>query len=295
MDLEPRLLRTFVAVAETGGFTRAAERLHLAQPAVSQHVRQLEQRLGVRLLDRSTRHVALTPAGAALLERAPAALAALEDAARAVQAAAAGERGELTVGLLATAALDVTPAVLRAFAAARPNVAVHVRNVGFRDPAGGVRDRETDLAIVWLPFDDRGLVTEPLFDDERVAVLAATHPLAARERLDAAELARQPFVWVEGIDPVAGDFWTLADHRDGDPPIVGARVTGFEDLFAAVRAGLAVAANPVSIAAGLPWDDLVTRPVDGLRPATVALCRRADDDRPLVHAFIEAARAVVAG
>jgi len=295
MDVELRHLRSFVAVAQELNFTRAAERRHLAQPALSAHVRRLEERIGVRLLERTTRRVSLTPAGAALLEAAPGALAGVDAAVAAARAAAAGETGELVVGLMATSALDVTPRVLRAFAQLRPGVSVSVRNVSFDDPTGGVRSGEADLAIVWLPFTEEGLVVEPLFEDARVVVLGESHPLAgvAEADLDLGAVARCPFVEVEGGDPVSNAFWNLAEFRDGEPLRVGAWITGFEDMFAAIRAGQAIAAVPESVASTLPFGDVVVRHVPGLPPATVALCRRAGDDRPMVEAFAQAVRSVL--
>jgi len=287
MDVELRHLRSFVAVAEELNFTRAAARVHIAQPALSAHIRQLEERVGCRLVERTTRRVALTPAGEALFALAPSALAAVADAVRAARAAAAGETGSLVVGLLATSGLDFTPRVLRAFAAAWPGVDVSVRSVSFDDPSGGVRSGECDLAIVWLPFVDEGLVCEPLFEDDRLAVLNAGHRLAALEELDPYELAQEPYVWVRDSDPVSGAFWTLDEYRRGVPRKVGAHITGFEDMFAAVRAGQAVSTIPASVASGLPWPDIVVRRVKDLPPATVALCRRADDTRPIVSAFAE--------
>jgi DNA-binding transcriptional LysR family regulator len=289
MDVELRHLRSFVAVAEELNFTRAAERVHIAQPALSAHIRQLEERVGCRLVERTTRRVSLTPAGEALFALAPAALAGVADAVRAAQSVAAGETGSLVVGLLATSGFDYTPRVLRAFAAAHPAVEVSVRNVTFDDPSGGVRSGDTDLAIVWLPFVDDGLACEPLFDDCRLAVMAESHPLASREQLSPEELAKQPFVWVEDIDPVTGAFWTLEAYRAGRPLRIGARITGFEDMFPALRAGQAIAAIPESVARGLPFPDIVLRDVEGLAPATVALCRRADDHRPIVEAFAQVA------
>lgn len=291
MDVELRHLRSFVAVAEELNFTRAASKVHVAQPALSAHIRQLEERMGCRLVERTTRRVALTPAGEALFALAPAALASVADAVRAAQAAAAGETGSLVVGLLATSGLDFTPRVLRAFASEWPGVEVSVRNVSFDDPSGGVRSGEADLAIVWLPFTDEGLICEPLFEDRRLAVMAATHPLASQASVTPEELVREPMVWVRDIDPVTGAFWTLESYRGGEPRRVGAHITGFEDMFPALRAGQAVAAIPESVATGLPWPDLVVREVVGLSPATVALCRRADDTRPIVEAFASVVRA----
>jgi DNA-binding transcriptional LysR family regulator len=294
VNVELRHLRSFVAVAEELNFTRAAARLHLAQQALSAQISQLEERVGTKLFHRTTRRVELTPAGRVLLERVPALLRDVDTALDAALAAARGETGRLVVGLLATAQLDFTPRVLHAFSAERPQVKVSVRNVAFDEPSGGVRDGTSDVAIVWAPFSADGLVCEPLFDDPRVAVLAADHPLAKRKRLRAEELAEEPIVWVEDFDPVARDFWTLAEHRGGRPPRIGATITGFWDLFAAVRSGQAVSASPVSVVGNLPWDDIVTRPVTGLAPAQVAVCRRADDANPLSELFARIAREIVA-
>jgi DNA-binding transcriptional LysR family regulator len=253
-------------------------------------MRQLEEELGAPLFVRTTRKVELTPAGRALLEHAPSALRTVESAIDRVRDSVSGEAGAITLGLAATASLDFTPRLLRAFAAEKPKVTVSIRNVAFDDPSGGVRDRHVDVALVWRPFDERGLACDPLFTDPRVAVLPVGHRLAVGKTVDAAALAAEPFVWVDDMDEIARGFWTLADIRRGQPPRIGATITGFEDLFAAVRAGRAVAACPRSIAGTLPWQDLVTRAVRGLAPAVAAACWRADDRSPLVRAFVACAR-----
>ena len=295
MDVELRHLRSFVAVAEELNFTRAAERLHLAQPALSAQIRQLEQRVGARLFERTTRRVELTPAGSsAARARRRRCSTVWTTALRAARMAAAGETGALTVGLLATAALDVTPRILRAFARERPKVAVSVRNVDFADPSGGVRDRgrRPRDGVAALPRRRarlRPAVRRP--PRWRCSPPTIRSPRTSSSR--SAELLAEPMCWVEGVDPVAGAFWTLDEQR-GAPPAVGATVTGFEDMFAAVRAGAAIAAIPASIATGLPFADIASRPVNGLPGATVAICRRAGSDDPLVEAFAACAREVCA-
>lgn len=291
MNIELRHLRSFLVVATELNFTRAAARLYMAQQALSAQIQHLEQELGVVLFVRTTRKVELTASGRALLEKVPDALLRLDTVLADVRGSA-NMTGKLTLGLLATSLLRFTPKLLRTFAAERPSVTVTIRNVLFNDPTGGVGDGQCDVALVWEPFTVRDLACEPLFPDERVAVLAVDHPLARLERVPAAALAQEPFVWVDDMDPVARDFWTLAEQRGGKPPRIGARITGFEDLFAAVRAGQAVASSPASIAGALPWPDLTTRPVDGLPPAIVSICWRPSEANAMVEALVACARTV---
>jgi DNA-binding transcriptional LysR family regulator len=290
VSVEVRHLRAFVAVAEELNFTRAAARLHLAQQALSAQIRQLELLVGTSLFTRTTRRVELTAAGQALLEHATGLLEGLEDAVEAAVRAGRAETGELRVGLLATAPLDFTPRLLRAFAELRPEVEVSLRNYPFDDPTGGLRDGHADVALVWLPFETGDLVCEPLFADSRVALLPSDHPLAGRTELLVSDVVDLPLAWIDDMDPVARDFWTLAGHRGGAPPVVGARITGFDDLFAAVRSGRAIALSPRSVVGPAPFSDVVVRPVRGLEPARVAVCYRRDDANPAVELFAETAR-----
>ncbi len=290
--MELRHLQAFEVLARELNFTHAAGRLHMTQQALSAQLRQLESRVGAQLFDRTTRTVALTDAGRTLLAHVPAILAAVEQAVDETRQTVVGERGSLTVGLAGVAGLDLTPRILRAFAAARRQVALTVRNIDFSDSSGGLLSGGVDVALLWLPVPG-GIDVVPLLDDPRMAVLAADHPLAVRDELVAEELAEQPFVWIEAMDPGARDYWTLAEHRGGRPARVGATISGFEDLFAAVRSGQAVSASPASVVRSLPWDDIVVVPVRGLAPATLAACTRAGEARPLVELFVRTAERVV--
>ncbi len=186
------------------------------------------------------------------------------------------------------AGLDLTPRLLRAFASARPQVELTVRNIDFSDASGGLLSGVVDVALLWLPVPE-GIEVVPLLEDSRMAVLAIDHPLASREELSATELAEQPFVWIEAMNPTTRDFWTLAAHRVGRPARIGATISGFEDLFAAVRSVRDVSASPASMVRSLPWDDITVRPVTGLGPATLAVCHRTGDITPLVEAFVRCA------
>ena len=293
MDLELRHLRAFEVLAQELNFTRAAARLHLTQQALSAQVRDLEKRVGVPLFERTTRSVALTDAGRTLLRHTPGILLSVGQALAETREAAAGSRASLVVGMRGVSGVELVSAVVRAFRADHPDVDVALRNVDFKDASAGLAGGETDVALAWLPVPE-GLVVVPLLEDERLAVLPADHPLAAETEVGAADLADEPFVWIDEMDARVRDYWTLADYRIGRPATVGARISGFEDAWEAVRAGLAVAASPAMMLTRLPGPDLVTRPVRGLPPAVLGVCRRANDDRPLVTAFVEAAR-VTAG
>ena len=288
MDLELRHLHAFQVLAQELNFTRAADRLHVTQQTLSAQLRQLEGRVGVTLFDRTTRAVSLTDAGRTLLGHVPEILAAVDRAVVETLETVAGERGTLTVGLAGVAGLDLTPRTLRDFAEARPMIALNVRNIDFSDPSGGLATGDVDVALLWLPVPD-SVEAVPLLDDVRMAVLAADHPLAAKEEISAAELAEQPFVWIEGMDPVSRDYWTLAEHRGGRPARVGATISGFEDLFAAVRAGQAVSASPSMVVGSLPWPDIAVRPITDLAPTTLAVCHRRGDERHVVEAFVQSA------
>lgn len=288
--MELRHLRAFEVLAQELNFTRASVRLSLTQQALSVQIRELEKRAGTALFERTTRSVRLTEAGRTLLRHVPGILLSVGQAMAETRQAAHGRRRTLTVGMRGVAGHPLVTAVTRAFSAAHPDVELAMRNVQFGDASAGLASGETDVALAWLPVPE-GIEAVPLLEDERLAVLPADHPLAAGEHVDAAELADEPFVWVDEMDARVRDYWTLAEYRVGRPAKVGARITGFEDGWAAIQAGFAVAASPAAMLGRVPGSGIVTRPVRGLAPAFLGVCRRQGDDRPLVTAFVATAGA----
>src|SRR5438067_805083 len=187
-DLDSRLLRAFVAVAEELNFTRAAQRLHLAQQALSTQIQQLETRVGERLFDRTTRSVALTEAGERLLPHARAALAALDAGLGELEATRRAARSTLRVGLATTAVVPLVTETLRRFAADRPDVNLAVSNHGMIDPSAGLRAGTVDVGFVRPPFTDDGDVTmETVLTEPRYIVVPEGHPLADRESVQPRE------------------------------------------------------------------------------------------------------------
>lgn len=287
MRPEVRQLQYFVAVADELNFTRAAERLHVVQQSLSTGIAQLEGLLGIKLFDRTSRSVALTPAGAVWLPYAREALAAAERAAEAAEALAAGHVGRLRVGLAATSALKVTPRLLRAFTDRFPRIEVAIEHFDFEDPSGGLHDRRSDVSIVRPPFNDAGIEMLVISSEPRFVVLAADHPLADRAEVDFAEIADEPWMYVP-TDPVWCAFWQVRERRS-EPPNFGATCHNCSDLFEAARAGTAIGLVSESAARAQAWPQLAFVEVHDIAPSTVAICWRSDNQELAVRNFVNLA------
>ena len=197
---DPRLLRPFVALADELHFGRAAERLHVTQPALSQQIARLERQLGVRLFDRTRTRVELTEAGAAMLPAARTAVDAAAAAAEIARGYAGGDRGELRLGLSPGAHYVAQP-LLAEFARRRPRVRVRARQDSSGALAEQVADGRLELALGFCTEPRDGVVCAHLRDEPVVVAVAAGHPLAGRDRVALADLA--------------GETLALVDSRDG--------------------------------------------------------------------------------
>ncbi|WP_444960133.1 LysR family transcriptional regulator [Nocardiopsis sp. M1B1] len=259
-ELETRELRYFVAVAEELHFGRAADRLGIAQPPLSRAIGRLERRLGVRLLDRDRRGVALTDAGGVLLREARAALAAVAAAARRTRRAGAPKR-HLVLATKAGASHELLRRLLDAAGSAPGAAPVEVLLCEVGEQAGLLRDGSADVAVMHLPFDDvAGFDTEELCVEGQVAILPAAHPLAARDRLTLAEVVDVP-----GL-PIAR--WPRLDGTYPDGP--GPEVRTQSQLAQLVALGRTLLVIPASSRAW-QWPEHVAVPVVDAPPVTTVL------------------------
>ncbi|WP_034092031.1 LysR family transcriptional regulator [Streptacidiphilus albus] len=285
MDIDLRKLRYFAAVAEELHFGRAAERLHIAQPALSRQVRALESDLGVTLLRRDRRGTVLTPAGAQLLDDVGPLLSAAEAVVRRVTAAAAAAR-VFTVGFMP--GITVTPGV-RALTARHPGLDVRLLRTGWEDQVEVLRDGRADVSIVRLPIDQKGLRVLPLFSEPRVVVLPTDHPLADKPALTVADLAGEHLLQ----DPDAVPEWRdiAQELRTGErsdiPPI-----HSVEEKLELVAVGAGICVIPLSTATFYTRADVVARPVEGLGPGQVCLAWSATRDSGLIREFADMAQAL---
>lgn len=248
--LETRELRYFMAVAEELHFGRAADRLGIAQPPLSRAIRRLERRLGVHLLDRDRRGVALTHAGAVLLQEARVALDAISAAARRTQRA--GDEAEsLVLVTKAGASHELLRELLETYALQHEATPVEVLLCEVGEQAGMLRNGNADVAIMHRPFDDlSGFDTEDLCVEDQVAILPAAHPLAAREQLTLAEVEDVPDL------PIAR--WPRLDGTYPDGP--GPEVRTQSQLAQLVALGKTLLVIPASSRAW-QWPEHVAVPV----------------------------------
>lgn len=290
IDVDLRRLRYFVAVAEEMHFGRAAERLYVAQPALSRQVQKLEEDLGVALLVRTSRRVELTDAGRELLTEGRALLSAALAVQRRVRRAAEGRPG-LIVGFFIGD--PVTPAV-RAFAAARPDVVVDMIRIYWSDQAEVLADGRADVAFLHLPVDEAGLELAPLYDVPRVALLARDHPLAQRSELAIADLADEPVILHSGASRAWEEFHNTDPRPDGSHPTPGPIVGNIEEKLELVAAGRAISFLPVSAAAAITLKpDVAVVPVTDIAPTRVCLAWSRDADTELTRMFVQRASGVL--
>jgi len=293
--MELRHLRYFVAVAEELHFGRAAARLRVAQPALSQQIKQLEAELGVMLLARTKRRVALTEPGRLFLPEARRTLVHAAAAADVARRAAEGHAGRLRIGYVDSALWGVFPAVLGAYRETHP--AVHLSLLE-RLPAqqlAGLRSGDLDVGIGPTSPTERGLDAELLSEDRIMLSLPAAHRLAAREAIELPDLAEEPWVLVNARTPSRlRDAAIAACVRAGFTPRVAQEARQLDALVALVSAGLGVTFVP-STAERMPRAGVAFRPLRGvdLTFRLYAVWRRGETP-PTVRSFLDVMREVAA-
>ena len=282
--MELRHLRYFVAVAEERHFGRAAARLHIAQPPLSQQIRRLEAELGEPLLYRTTRRVELSPAGEVLLDRGREILAEVDAAIEDARRAARGEYGRLAIGFTGSCTYTMLPALAAALRRELPGVVLDLRGE-LLTPAqvGRLLDGTLDLGLLRPPVRERDLCTEVLRSEPLLAVLPETHPLADAEAVPLEQLRDEPFVtYPSHFRSVVHDAVEDACAAHGFKPLAAHEVAETATLVSFVAAGLGVSLVPASVR-NMTVAGAVYRPLehDATR-VELAVAWRRDDERPVL-------------
>ncbi|MCF3948439.1 LysR family transcriptional regulator [Acidiphilium sp. AL] len=291
--MELRHLRYFVAVAETLSFTAAAARLRVSQPPLSQQIRDLERELGVALFERTSRRVGLTAAGAAFLDHARAILDQAELAAEQVRAIGRGHMGSLEIGLTGSVLGGRLGALLAAYSACYPKVALRLHEMSPQEQETALINRRTDLSFLRWPNDDPDLAIERAWPETVGLALPRRHRLGARRCVDLADLRDESFVFLRRTDSrFARHLWTCCIDAGFAPRIIQ-EVGDAQALVNLVAAGFGVALLPESIGR-LSRAEIAYRPLAGTAAsADVSIAYRADH-RAVAGEFLEFARKFLA-
>lgn len=291
--MELRHLRYFAAVADTCHFGQAAEQLHVAQPALSHAIRQLEAELGATLFNRTTRQVALTPAGEYLRAEAARILGGLDDAQRGVRRIAAGRSGLLRLALTGTAAFSHLPRIARVVKRELPAVALEIQ-ADLLTPAQceGLRTGALDLGVLRPPAVGEDIEMVTLEAESLLVAVSADHRLAVEPVVSLADLRSEPFVSYASRDSAVNDAVLRSCRRAGFVPRREHLAPGTAVLLALVAAGLGVAVVPESVRA-LPLDGVVFRDLVDAGTVELALAWRRGADNPVVDAVVEVLRAAL--
>ncbi len=283
-------LHAFVVLAEELHFGRAAARLGIAQPPLSQQIRRLEDKVGYALFSRGPGLVTLTPVGRELLPAARRALADLEDGLAAARAVGSGQVGRLRIGFAASLALTVLPGLLRAFRLRFPDVRLDIREMTTAPQIAALHGKIIDIGLLREPPSDetelgfKTVLTEPF-----MAVLPSAHSLAPQRTVPLAQLAASPFVLLpRGVAPQFHDQIINLCTAAGFTPQVAQHAVEWQTVCALVESGLGVSLAPASIRR-IRLKEVVYRRIEPNTPRTrVAVGWRKNDQNPLVASLLAA-------
>jgi DNA-binding transcriptional LysR family regulator len=288
-EIELRHLRYFLKVAETLHFSKAAERLGMSQPPLSQQIKRLEQLVGHRLLDRTTRGVKLTLAGQLLAERARGTLEKVHDDLAQVRRLGRGEEGTLTVGFSGSVMFTRLPAVIEGYRRRYPKVELRLRELVTSAQIVALLDGTLDLAFLRDGDQTEGIRMSPWLEERYVAVLPERHPLARKRSLRVADLRDEPFLFfARRMGPLAFDRTIACCQRSGFHPHIVQEAPQWPTLVSLVAAGLGVSLAPACVA-NVVIPGAVYREVHAECRTSVDLGVKTGSDKPVARNFIEIA------
>lgn len=270
--------------------TRAARRLDVAQPALSQAIAQLEAEFGLKLLDRHARGVSLTPAGMALYEKARVAVAANRDAAETAQALARSQSGTIEFGFVGSPPGLDSPRALEAFRHAYPEIEIHYRELPFptRPTARWLAD--VDVVACHMPPPDPNVWCQPLRSEPRMILAPQRHHLSSRVEVSVAEVLEETFIGFDpAIDPSWAGFWSLDDHRGGPPErSTGDRAANPQEVLAALAMSDAITAIPSSVSGVIlnVLSGVIPIPLLDAEPSLIALAGHEGRNNPLIGTLL---------
>ena len=294
-EIELKHLRSFAAVAEHLHFGRAAQQLHLAQPALSQQIRRLEELLGHALFLRTSRSVVLTSAGEVLLQRSRRNLQTLQADLAEVRSVARGEMGSLNVGFIGSGVLTKFATVLQRYRKQYPRVQLQLHESFTSQVLHGLSSGALDAGLLRDSDPEPGVHREPLFTEPFLAVVPRHHPLAGRKRIIAAQLKHEPFVfYARSAGALAHDKPLSLCAGEGFRPRVVQEASNWLTILRLIEAGLGVSIAPACVRT-IANRNVVFLPLTGAAERSVVeLAFRDGEQRPIVQEFGALTRSITA-
>jgi DNA-binding transcriptional LysR family regulator len=286
--MELRHLRYFIAVTEAASFTAAAKKLNISQPPLSQQIKDLEGQVGMRLFERSSRHVELTPAGAIFYNHARTILDQVEHATNQARDVGSGRVGTLNIGTTGSVLLGRLATLVAAYSALYPGVSVRIHEMDPLEQEAAVLAHRTDFSFLRKPSHNPDLVTEVVWPEDVGVVLPEHHPLAAREEIELSALNKESFVFLRLADSRFARYLQDCCVASGFVPNITNEVVESYSLTSLVAAGLGVALVPECIK-NLSRPGIVYRPLTAPAPkADVYIMYRINHD-PVAAKFLQTA------
>lgn len=289
--MELRHLRYFITVAEELHFGRAAQRLHIAQPPLSQQIRQLEEELGVVLFHRTKRSVQLTDAGQVFLEEAKQVLIQAAQAVQAAQRASRGEIGQLVVSFVSSAAYNVLPKILQAFRARFPEVNLALHELTTDKQLQGLRDGWIDVGFLRPPIEDDTLSLATIFKESLIVALPEIHPLSRQPQVPLKALINEFFIlFPRPLGPKLYDQIVGLCQQAGFSPNVVQEAIQMQTIVSLVAAEIGIALVPASVQ-NLQRRGVIYKAIQEATPkAEIAVIWRSNDLSLVLHQFLSVVR-----
>jgi DNA-binding transcriptional LysR family regulator len=288
--VELKHLTSFAAVADQLSFIRAANQLHISQPALTGQIQKLEEELGVQLLVRDRRTVKLTKVGKIFLVEARATLARAKQALECVQKAARGEVGRLKIGFVSSVALEIVPSIVREFRKQHPEVTLDLTNLRTVSQVKGLLEETIDIGFLRLPLSHAQLNIKVIHREKFVVILPKGHRLAKDKRLRINQLQDESFVaygrrWAPGFFDSIMQMCT----REGFSPNIIQETGEMYTAIALVKAGVGIAILPQSVVLAQSKNIVMKLLPKSSGCSEIALATRAGENSPLVHSFVAVA------
>ena len=289
--MELRHLRYFLAVAEELNFSRAAKKLHIAQPPLSQQIQQLEAEIGTQLFTRTNHRVQLTSAGSVFLPEVRAILARVEQAVEAAKRANRGEVGQISIGFVASAMYEVLPSIIRQFRMKYADVELTLMELSSTEQCQALAEKRIDLGFLRLPTPKEGIIYDQVYSEALVVALPESHKLASRDQLPLRELNNEGFIlYPSEPESNFGSYVINSCAEAGFVPNIIQRTDEVQTAVGLVGAGVGIAVVPASTQCICREGVVYRQLIEPMPTIDLTLGYRADDHSPILMNFIELCR-----